>query len=215
MHRDQVPSKKTPEPALPSNKEPSVWNLKPSEGSHASASDSHISLEGHSTRYYRSNTSRVSILSEGANKTEKSSVSILKIAECPESDFLKRLEQCNLYSAYLASFSTTSCRGGRPTQENLHCCHRCGAHTACHTQASNPLDMTKLFFFKVVRCVFSTKLMRLKSKLVLLPKCISNTPPSVSVPIFFILPYGIGSKLYWPSVFCYRYKISYSVCYLE
>jgi hypothetical protein len=32
---------------------------------------------------------------------------------------------------------------------------KCGAHIACHSQASNPLDMTKLFFFTVVRCVLS------------------------------------------------------------
>jgi hypothetical protein len=66
--------KKTPEPALPSNKEPS-------QGSHASVSDSHISLEGYSTSHFRSNTFRGSILSEGASKTGKSSVAILKIAE--------------------------------------------------------------------------------------------------------------------------------------
>jgi hypothetical protein len=42
-------SEKTPEPALPSNKEPSVYNCKPLKGSHTSASDSHIFLEGYST----------------------------------------------------------------------------------------------------------------------------------------------------------------------
>jgi hypothetical protein len=39
---------KTLEPALPSNKDPSVRNIKPSEGSYISASDGHISLEGYS-----------------------------------------------------------------------------------------------------------------------------------------------------------------------
>jgi hypothetical protein len=100
MPLDQVPAKKTPEPTLPSNKEPSVYNFKPSQGSHATASDSHISLERYSARG--------SILSEGASKTGKSSVATLKIAECPQSEFLKILEQCNLYAACLASFSTAT-----------------------------------------------------------------------------------------------------------
>jgi hypothetical protein len=34
------------------------------------------------------------------------------------------------------------------------------------------------------------------SALVLLPNCVSNTSPSVSDPLFFLLLYGIASKLY-------------------
>jgi hypothetical protein len=46
-------------------------------------------------------------VAEGASQTGKSSVAILKIAECSQSDFLYWLEQRDLP----ASFSTTSCRG--------------------------------------------------------------------------------------------------------
>jgi hypothetical protein len=90
-----------------------------------------------------------------------------------------------------------------------------GGHTACYTQASNPLDMTNLCFLQWSDVFFSTKLMRHKSTSVLLTKYISNTPPSVSDPMFFLLPCDIASKLYWLSVFCYRYETSNSVCCLE
>jgi hypothetical protein len=42
--------------------------------------------------------------SKGASKTKKSSVAVLKIAECLQFEFFKWLEQCNLYAARLASF---------------------------------------------------------------------------------------------------------------
>jgi hypothetical protein len=167
------------------------------------------------TRYFRSNTSRCSILSEGASKTGKSSVAILKIAECPRSDFLKWPEQCNLYAACLASFSTTSCRGGRPRRVSIAAVGVVLVQPVIRKQVSR--WMCPYCFVQWSGVFFSTKLMRHKSTSVLLPNCISNTPPSVSEPMFFLLPYGIARKLYWPSVllFCYRYETSNSDCYLE
>jgi hypothetical protein len=67
----------------------------------------------------KNSSSRSSILSEKASKTGKFSVAILKIVEFPQSDFLKWLEQCNLYAACLTSFSTLSCRGGRPRRFSI------------------------------------------------------------------------------------------------
>jgi hypothetical protein len=90
----------------------------------------------------------------------------------------------------------------RRSQEALHSCHTYVADTACHTQACNPLDMTKRFF-TVVRSV----LFHLTTS-VLIPKCISTFGFR---PHVFLLAYGIASKLYWPSVLCYRYETSNSV----
>jgi hypothetical protein len=65
------------------------------------------------------------------------------------------------------------------------------------------------FFYCGQDVFFSTKLKWHMSTSVLLPYCISTTttPPSVSDPMFFLLPYSIAS-IYWPSVFCYGFETS-------
>jgi hypothetical protein len=73
-------------------------------------------------------------------------------------------------------------------QEGLHCCRRCGPHTACQTQARNLLDFTKVFFLQWSDVLFSAKLMRHMSTSVVLPKCIPKTPPSVSDLMFSYCP---------------------------
>jgi hypothetical protein len=127
--------------------------------------------------------------------------------ECPQSDFLKWLVQCNLYAACLASFLTTSCRGGRPRRVAI------ATVAVMLIQAFIPKQVirwTKLFLYSGHLCSYFG-ICQHRSYY----RSISNTPPSVSNPMFFLLPYGIASKLYWPSVFCYRYETPNSVCNLE
>jgi hypothetical protein len=91
-------SEKTPEPALPSNKEPSIYIIL----GHRKEAMLQLQI---AIPPWRDNPpgisnqipSRGSILSEGASKTGKYSVTILKIVKFLQSDFLTWLEQSGLF----------------------------------------------------------------------------------------------------------------------
>jgi hypothetical protein len=82
----------------------------------------------------------------------------------------------------------------------------CSTHTACHTQT---------VFYSGQMCSFPPNSCSICQHRSYYRSCITNTPPSVLDPMLFLLPYGIASKLYWSSVFCYRYETSNLACYLE
>jgi hypothetical protein len=109
----------------------------------------------------------------------------LKIAECLQSDFLKWLEQFAIckhpaWPLFQPQVAEVRDPGGSPLLRR-----RCGAHTACHTQASNPLDMTKQWS----DVFFSTKLMLHKSSVYPM----HHLRFQFSDLMFFLFPYGIAS----------------------